>query len=955
MLREIIKFRSQKGSLMVEAMAMLALISMVTPVVYKKAAERTSELQDINAASQMRSIITSIDKYMKDNYVTMKKGETVKTECTGTDKDMNYSAFKAAGDKNITVDLNHFCEYLPYGLDTKSKTFKDFSVAIKKEDTSSGRVMLTAVVVAKPTDEKMQMMRASRIASMIGSNGGVVRDDTKPNQATANVQGTQGIWNLDLKDFGLAEQPSGTVVAASMQSVATSSVGSEDVLYRVDTGYDEMNTMSTDLFMADHNIENVNNMIINGKNPNGDGNSLVVKNGKTSLAGDLAALANATVGKALTVTGATTLGSTLGVTGAATLKSTLDVTGDTNLKSNATVGGNLSVTGTTTLTGKLTANGGADIKGGATVTGGLTADTADITGKLTAAGGNFTMEGNQATIKGNLTLTGDGKTTGIITAPKLSVDILEGDTGKFESLWAGTNNKTNSGVDTYTLAVNQGFVRIKDTNFAVGGVTVNSDGTTMTNGTISAPGYARLAVNNADTFMSNTNVAMLANAAATIRAGTSALVATPDFRIKDRTSTADGEEYFRVKSAATASESKGVQVSNTDFIVSDKANNLTSKVFEVNPTATLPSQKASIRVRKGVMEIAANTDTTKTDANATGYIQLDRIVGNRDWDGDNLPTSGGGTVYDRFQVNPAYTSVMHDIKLTTRGGARLSDILPDFINKGIYVLDNTYKEAGCGGQVCNWEGPVNVFNGTPGFSDAHIAAADCASGDMSCVASPWLGYIPAPQCPPGYSKVATLAPIRFNMAQAGLVSKPSNLSSRAGKYDIWSPKNPAEQYYGSASSVDNIQNLTFQKSTWLNTSLKAHCLGTTNYQCSNNENAPEGKGFQGWSGIMGFIYGGRVYEDLFREIYGSSPASDAFAWNLFPVYNQELTAIADVYCYFDRGKFTGTANAALIDTEYDQIGNFRGPTADGTGNLYAKPSAYKNRLNDPKLKYADPW
>ena len=892
---------------------------------------------------------------MKDNYVTMKKGETVKTECTGTDKDMNYSAFKAAGDKNITVDLNHFCEYLPYGLDTKSKTFKDFSVAIKKEDTSSGRVMLTAVVVAKPTDEKMQMMRASRIASMIGSNGGVVRDDTKPNQATANVQGTQGIWNLDLKDFGLAEQPSGTVVAASMQSVATSSVGSEDVLYRVDTGYDEMNTMSTDLFMADHNIENVNNMIINGKNPNEDGNSLVVKNGKTSLAGDLAALANATVGKALTVTGATTLGSTLGVTGAATLKSTLDVTGDTNLKSNATVGGNLSVTGTTTLTGKLTANGGADIKGGATVTGGLTADTADITGKLTAAGGNFTMEGNQATIKGNLTLTGDGKTTGIITAPKLSVDILEGDTGKFESLWAGTNNKTNSGVDTYTLAVNQGFVRIKDTNFAVGGVTVNSDGTTMTNGTISAPGYARLAVNNADTFMSNTNVAMLANAAATIRAGTSALVATPDFRIKDRTSTADGEEYFRVKSAATASESKGVQVSNTDFIVSDKANNLTSKVFEVNPTATLPSQKASIRVRKGIMEIAANTDTTKTDANATGYIQLDRIVGNRDWDGDNLPTSGGGTVYDRFQVNPAYTSVMHDIKLTTRGGARLSDILPDFINKGIYVLDNTYKEAGCGGQVCNWEGPVNVFNGTPGFSDAHIAAADCASGDMSCVASPWLGYIPAPQCPPGYSKVATLAPIRFNMAQAGLVSKPPHLTSRAGKYDIWSPKNPAEQYYGSASSVDNIQNLTFQKSTWLNTSLKAHCLGTTNYQCSNNENAPEGKGFQGWSGIMGFIYGGRVYEDLFREIYGSPPASDAFAWNLFPVYNQELTAIADVYCYFDRGKFTGTANAALIDTEYDQIGNFRGPTADGTGNLYAKPSAYKNRLNDPKLKYADPW
>ena len=652
MLREIIKFRSQKGSLMVEAMAMLALISMVTPVVYKKAAERTSELQDINAASQMRSIISSIDKYMKDNYVAMKKGETVKTECTGTDQNKSYSEFKAAGDKNITVDLNHFCEYLPYGLDTKSKTFKDFSVAIKKEDTSSGRVMLTAVVVAKPTDKKMQMMRASRIASMIGSNGGVVRDDTKPNQATANVQGTQGIWNLDLKDFGLAEQPSGTVVAASMQSVATSSVGSEDVLYRVDTGYDEMNTMSTDLFMADHNIENVNNMIINGKNPNGDGNSLVVKNGKTSLAGDLAALANATVGKALTVTGATTLSSTLGVTGAATLNSTLDVTGETNLKSNATVGGNLSVTGTTTLTGKLTANGGADIKGGATVTGGLTADTADITGKLTAAGGNFTMEGNQATIKGNLTLTGDGKTTGIIKASALDVDLLEADYGKFVDLFAGTSDAGNTEPDTFNLSVGTRYARFLTTNFAVGNVKVEKDASGkwfMNNTEISNPELVRLAVTNTETFMSNKDVAMLANESALIRTGKSVIVATPDFRVKDRTDSGDGVELLRASLHPQNNENAGVQVSNSDFIVVGEAN---SKVFEINPLASQPVDKASVRIRKGIMEIEPNSDKE----NPTGYVQLDRIVGNRDWDGDLLedtenPTAVSGR-YDKFQVNP---------------------------------------------------------------------------------------------------------------------------------------------------------------------------------------------------------------------------------------------------------------------------------------------------------------
>ena len=43
---------SEQGSMMVEALAMLGLITMVTPVLYKKAAERTTELQDINTATQ---------------------------------------------------------------------------------------------------------------------------------------------------------------------------------------------------------------------------------------------------------------------------------------------------------------------------------------------------------------------------------------------------------------------------------------------------------------------------------------------------------------------------------------------------------------------------------------------------------------------------------------------------------------------------------------------------------------------------------------------------------------------------------------------------------------------------------------------------------------------------------------------------------------------------------------
>ena len=44
MLKKLNSLLGQKGSMMVEALAMLGLISMVTPVLYKKAAERTTEL-----------------------------------------------------------------------------------------------------------------------------------------------------------------------------------------------------------------------------------------------------------------------------------------------------------------------------------------------------------------------------------------------------------------------------------------------------------------------------------------------------------------------------------------------------------------------------------------------------------------------------------------------------------------------------------------------------------------------------------------------------------------------------------------------------------------------------------------------------------------------------------------------------------------------------------------------
>lgn len=51
-----------------------------------------------------------------------------------------------------------------------------------------------------------------------------------------------------------------------------------------------------------------------------------------------------------------------------------------------------------------------------------------------------------------------------------------------------------------------------------------------------------------------------------------------------------------------------------------------------------------------------------------------------------------------YKVDPAYTSVMKDIILESRGGARLSEILPNYISKGVYSIngmDNKVSKPTC--------------------------------------------------------------------------------------------------------------------------------------------------------------------------------------------------------------------------------------------------------------------
>ena len=469
-------------------------------------------------------------------------------------------------------------------------------------------------------------------------------------------------------------------------------------------------------------------------------------------------------------------------------------------------------------------------------------------------------------------------------------------------------------------------------------------------------------------------------------------------------------------------------------------NNMDTNHYANNNTANY----GSVYIRRGGINLDTNRPSRLTtsaiasdysssngssnpsaEENFKGYIAADRFISNYSIlgqadDGNaiaapskvarkdgvvNISTNNdnnfSGNPYNKYEVNPTYTSIMHDIKLTTRGGARLSEILPDFINKGIYIVDTSYREKSHGGNTGVDDWTSSNFNVDTCKNNA------CDASSASDVVSAYVGFVPTPKCPPGYAKVITLTPAGWAMAQAGklTVSNTTSGGQTTGRpdveqldpYEVYShnenaiiqattttvtnPDTGEEEDVITHSSVNNTAEeplyLNFQKNTWLRSEVRP----VYNGNMASTGNASQ---FNGWGLIMGFIYPASTYGNFAHQLglsvyddtthagahstsHSGSSSNDTVYWNLFPVYNNEIEGYATVYCYFDRNKqinVEGSQVDAYDDDyvdKYDQLSKFNSNGAAAV-NAYSKDdyndkntNGYKIRLNDQRLKYNEPW
>ena len=405
----------------------------------------------------------------------------------------------------------------------------------------------------------------------------------------------------------------------------------------------------------------------------------------------------------------------------------------------------------------------------------------------------------------------------------------------------------------------------------------------------------------------------------------------------------------------------------------------------------------SIYIRKGAIELERSDSSVvglvEADA-GFGYIRANRLVSNAGMEVPEVSGSDATTRYDQYMVNPAYTSVMHDIKLTTRGGARLSDILPDYVLKGVYNVSNDYKEG---------------TNTRVGVNEKEWA-------------DPYLGNIYFPMCPPGYVGLATVVPISFQMAKTGHAVEVPAGSGTSAKWQVvegkkhadilrqalsndggiiypgleevkslnwnaiyqssdtfsqfvsttefktegwfWGLSSESDEYGSSKASIswsgtDNVGTYTnmagstyaiaeplyFQEGTFLKTSLKP---------VDNHWEARMGFIYDTgtWSGLGGIDGSDNILSNNTQNGGGNAGGGavmSGYVWNLFPVVTNTLEGHATVYCYFKRSEFDDT-HVLQYNPEAEGYDNTQ-KSAAGSSNA----DAYIRRLDDPTLKYRETW
>lgn len=186
----------EAGSIMLEVVAVLALMGVMGAMLFRQIYQRNQELHNIQMASEIRTVKEAFSAYIQANRTSLLADCPIPGTTDGCDRN-DVCACTDVIDENFYADV---AEYLPDGWFTGDTLPDAYTLSLwtyLQEDI--GKRVIYGVVV--PTEGTLpssgwNFRRAARVALLIGADGGAYG----PN-ITNDIAGTLGSWQIAPQDI----------------------------------------------------------------------------------------------------------------------------------------------------------------------------------------------------------------------------------------------------------------------------------------------------------------------------------------------------------------------------------------------------------------------------------------------------------------------------------------------------------------------------------------------------------------------------------------------------------------------------------------------------------------------------------------------------------------------------------------------------------------------------------
>ena len=181
--------KAQHGSVMLEVIAVLALMGVMGSMLFRQIYQRNQELHNIQMASEIRTVKEAFSAYIQAYRAVLLE------ECT-LDRG---NPVENLGTCNLTSDQlgEAIGDYLPAGwfVGDGPEAYYTFSLWTYQQADSSAKQVIFGIVAPKETTlptTGWNFKRAARVALLVGADGGVY-----DNTITGSIAGSLGSWSLN--------------------------------------------------------------------------------------------------------------------------------------------------------------------------------------------------------------------------------------------------------------------------------------------------------------------------------------------------------------------------------------------------------------------------------------------------------------------------------------------------------------------------------------------------------------------------------------------------------------------------------------------------------------------------------------------------------------------------------------------------------------------------------------